>query len=74
MISIRFPDPTVERRALGYLAGRFSFRSYASGETVVPEGALAALAVQGISFSVQGPASYEQSVPPVRNAPSAAVQ
>jgi hypothetical protein len=70
MISIRFPDAALERRALGYLAGRFSFKSKASGETLVPEEALRALAKEGIRFIVEGPATYEQLLPPVRD-PSA---
>ena len=73
MILIRFPDPAVERRALGYLAGRFSFRSWADGRTLVPEAALAALALEGIVFTVDGPATYERSIPAVRNPPAAAV-
>jgi len=48
MISIRFPDAEAKRRALGYLAGRFSFKSWATGEMLVPESALPALAVEGI--------------------------
>ena len=74
MIIIRFADATVERRALGFLAGRFSFKSWATGQTMVPEPALAALAAEGISFYVEGPASYEQLAAPVRNPPAAAVQ
>jgi hypothetical protein len=70
MIMIRFPDADVERRALGYLAGRFSFKSKASGETLVPEEALRAMAREGIRFTVEGPATYEQLLPPVRD-PSA---
>lgn len=70
MICIRFSDAAQERRALGYLAGRFSFKSSASGETLVPEEALRALAREGIRFAVEGPATYEQLVPPVRD-PSA---
>ncbi len=57
MIRIRFSDSQIERRALGFLAGRFSFKSWANGETVVPETALAAMAIQGIPFLVQGPAT-----------------
>ena len=57
MICIRFPDAASERQALGYLAGRFSFKSSASGETLVPEEALHALAREGIRFAVEGPAS-----------------
>ena len=74
MIRIRFPDSSAERRALGYLAGRFSFRSWANGETLVPEGALAAMAVEGIPFVVEGPASYDRNIPTLRNPPAAAVQ
>ena len=73
MIRIRFPDAASERRALGYLAGRYSFKTWASGETLVPEAALAALAVEGIRYLVEGPATYEHLVPAVRNPPSRAV-
>ena len=74
MIRIRFPDAASERRALGYLAGRFSFRTFADGVTLVPSQALGALAVQGIPFTAEGPASYERSIPAVRNPPAPAVQ
>ena len=74
MVLIRFTDPDAKRRALAYLAGRFSFKSWASGEMLVPETALPFLAVEGISFTVQGPAKYEQHVPAVRNPPAPAVQ
>jgi hypothetical protein len=61
MVAIRFPDAEVKRRALGYLAGRFSFKSWATGEMLVPETALLSLAVEGIPFIVEGPATYEQN-------------
>jgi hypothetical protein len=73
MIQIRFSSPEAERRALGYLVGRFSFKSWASGEMIVPEAALPALALEGISFTVEGPATYEQNIPAVRNPPAPAV-
>lgn len=73
MIQIRFPDAETERRALGYLAGRFSFKSWASGEMIVPEAALPALALEGISFTAEGPTRYEQSIPAVRNPSAPAV-
>ena len=63
MIIIRFPDAASERRALGYLAGRFSFKSWASGETMLPEQALPYLAMQDIRFAVEGPAKYEHFAP-----------
>ena len=73
MILIRFTDHQAERRALGYLAGRFSFKSWASGEMLVPEGALPFLALENIPFSVLGPATYEQYVPTVRDPAAPAV-
>lgn len=66
MVLIRFPDADAERRALGYLAGRFSFKTWDNGQTLVPEAALPFLAVEGISFTVEGPATYERSVPTLR--------
>lgn len=74
MIRIRFPDSAVERRGLGFLSGRFSYRTWANGETLVPEAALAAMAVENIPFVVEGPASYERNVPALRNPPAPAVQ
>ena len=73
MVLIRFQDESAKRRALGYLAGRFSFKSWATGQMLVPEAALPFLAVEGIPFSVEGPAKYEQHVPTVRNPPAAAI-
>ena len=74
MVLIRFAEPESKRRALAFLPGRFSFKSWASGEMLVPEAALPYMAVEGISFTVEGPATYEQRVPAVRDPASAAVQ
>jgi hypothetical protein len=65
MILIRFPNTEFKRRALGLLAGRFSFKSWASGEMVVPETALPFLATQGVKFLVDGPASGSFDFQPV---------
>lgn len=73
MILIHFRDSESKRRALGFLAGRFSFKSWASGEMAVPEAALAHLAAEGISFVVEGPATYERLVSAIRNPPAAAI-
>ena len=73
MIIIRFTNPEMERRALGYLAGRFSFTTWDSGETAVPPQALGSLAAEGISFTVEGPAKYEQLAAPLRTPPASAV-
>jgi hypothetical protein len=70
LIRIRFPDEESKRRALGYLAGRFSFTSYASGETLVVSSALAAMAIEGISFTVEGPATYAETIPAFRTPPA----
>lgn len=74
MIQIRFPDIPTKRRALGALAGRYSFKSWATGEMIVPESALAFLAVEGITFTVEGPATYERNTPAIRTAAAPAVQ
>jgi hypothetical protein len=74
MITIRFPESETKRRALGFLAGRFSFTTWASGEVLVPDSALLALAHDGISFTVEGPTTYGQAVPSLRNASPATVQ
>ena len=67
MIVIRFEDIESKRRALGFLAGRFSFKSWASGEMAVPDSALGALAAEGIPFRVDGPASNERLLPKLQN-------
>ena len=72
MVILRFPNEKDERRAMGYLAGRFSFKSWASGEMMLPEGALPYLAMEGIPFQVEGPATYER-LAPLRNPASIAV-
>lgn len=74
MVLITFPDRDTERRALGFLLGRFSGRVLRSGEHLVPEAALESLAEQGIPFTVKGKASYEQQVAAVRGAAPAPVQ
>ena len=57
MMPIPFTDSESKRRALAFLAGRFSFKSWATGEIVVPETALAHLAMEGIPFAVEGRAT-----------------
>ena len=74
MITIRFLDPETKRRAMGFLAGRFSFTTWVSGEVLVPDAALSALAHEGISFTVEGPPTYAQAVPAIRDATSTPVQ
>jgi hypothetical protein len=73
MIRIRFIDQDSKRKALDYLAGRFSFKSWSTGQMIVPEPALSHMAHEGITFVVEGPATYEQCIPSVRNPPASAV-
>ena len=54
MVTITFPDRETEKRALGFLVGRFSGRVLRTGEHIIPEAALEALADQNIPFTVQG--------------------
>ena len=68
MIQIHFSDAESKRRALGFLAGRNSFKSWDTGEMIVPEAALADLAAEGISFVVEGPATYERIISTIRGA------
>ena len=73
MVTITFPDRGVEKRALAFLLGRFSGRVLRSGEHLVPEAALEALADAGIPFTAQGKATYEQQLAALRGAASAPV-
>lgn len=74
MVTITFPDRETEKRALGYLLGRFSGRLLRTGEHIVPEAALEALADQNIPFAVKGKTSYEQQVAAIRGVASTSVQ
>ena len=67
MIVITFPDRDTEKRAIGFLLGRFSGRILKSGEHIVPEAALDALAAEGIEFTVQGTPTYAQQTSPFRD-------
>ena len=73
MVTIKFADRDTEKRALAFLLGRFSGRVLGSGEHLVPEAALEALADQNIPFSVQGKATYEQQVAAIRGTAPAPV-
>ena len=74
MITITFADRETEKRALAFLLGRFSGRVAKSGEHLVPEAALEALADQGIPFTVKGKSTYEQQLAAVRGAAPTTVQ
>jgi hypothetical protein len=74
MIVITFPDREMQKKALGFLLGRFSGKVLKNGEHLVPEAALAALAEHGISFTVHGKASYEKQIAALRSAATGTVQ
>jgi hypothetical protein len=74
MVVITFPDSETQKKALAFLLGRFSGKVLKSGEHIVPEAALAALADKDIRFTVHGKASYEQQIAALRSAASGAVQ
>ena len=74
MVIIRFPDEQTEVKALGFLARRFSGKSWSNGDTMVPEAALPLMTAEGIPFTVVGPATYEQQVPSIRDAAATAFE
>ena len=53
MVILRFDSQDEERRALGWLAGRFSFKTWDNGDLMVHEAVLPYLAREGISFKVE---------------------
>lgn len=74
MVTIRFPDRETEKKALAFLLGRFSGRVLRTGEHLVPEAALEALADQNIQFKVEGKTTYEQQLAAIRGAAPSPVQ
>ncbi len=73
MVIITFPDREMQKEALGFLLKHFSGTVFKSGEHVVPEAALEALAEQNFVFTVQGKANEEQMAA-LRGAASAPLQ
>ena len=74
MVTITFSDRETENRGLAFVLGRFSGRVLRSGEHLVPESALEALADQYIPFTVKGKARYEQQVAAIRGSAAAPIQ
>jgi hypothetical protein len=74
MVTIKFSDRETEKRALAFLLGRFSGRVLRTGEHLVPEAALEALADQNIPFAVMGKTTYEQQMAAIRGSSSPSVQ
>jgi hypothetical protein len=74
MVTITFADRDTEKRALAFLLGRFSGRVLKTGEHLVPEAAMEALAEQNISFTVKGKATYADQLAALRGSAPAPVQ
>ena len=74
IVVITFPDAVTQKKALGFLLGRYSGKVLKTGEHLVPEAAVAALADQNITFTVHGKASYEKQVEALRSATAGEVQ
>jgi hypothetical protein len=73
MVTIKFADRATEKRALAFLIGRFSGKVMRSGEHLVPEAALEALADQNIPFAVEGKTTYEQQLAAIRGSASPSI-
>ncbi len=74
MVTITFADRETEKRALAFLLGRFSGQVLRTGEHLVPEAALEALAHEDIPFTVKGKTTYEQQLAAIRGSASPSVQ
>jgi hypothetical protein len=70
MVIITFPDAATEKKGLGFLVKHFSGKALKSGEHIVPEAALTALAEKNITFMVKGKATYEHHLAALRGSPS----
>ena len=73
MITIKFPDSDIELEALGFLLGRFPCRALKTGQVLVPDAALQALALEGYQFTVIGRSTYEQQIASVQDTVSSTV-
>jgi hypothetical protein len=60
LILIKFADEAIQKKALGFLIGKYSGHSWATGEMAVPEEALAPMAREGLTFKIEGPVTYER--------------
>jgi hypothetical protein len=60
MILIRFPNEAAKDRALELLLGEYPFKSWRSGELLLPEEALPLLAHENVPFTFEGIEGYER--------------
>jgi hypothetical protein len=63
MVLVRITDAESKRRALEALVGEFPFKSWSSGEMLVPEDALPRLACEDIPFSFGQDSANAQAKP-----------
>ncbi len=63
MVVIRFQDAPSKRKAFEVLVGKFPFKSWSSGDMLLPEEALTTLAREDVPFSFQGSSKYEELAP-----------
>jgi len=73
MVIITFPDVQTQKAAIAVLIGQFKATIFKSGEHIVPEEALAALASENLVFTVQGKAD-ENKLAALRSAAAASLQ
>ena len=74
MVVITFPDRATAKKAIGFLLGRFSGKLLKSGECLVPEAALEALAQRDFVFTVRGRATHAQQMAAIRGADPSSVE
>jgi len=72
MVLIRFPTEQAKDRALELLLGEFPIKSWKSGELLVPEEGLAALARENVPFIFDGVEANE-GISALRDTTAAAV-
>jgi len=60
IILIRFPTEDAKDRALELLLGEYAFKSWRSGELLLPEDALPLLARENVPFTFEGVEGYER--------------
>jgi hypothetical protein len=60
MILIRFPNEGAKDHALELLLGEYPFKSWRSGELLLPEDALPLLARENVPFTFEGIEGYER--------------
>jgi len=60
MILIRFPNEDAKDRALELLLGEYRFKSWKSGELLLPEEALPLLARENVPFAFECIEGYER--------------